>query len=72
MVDKNNIANPREVEAGMFTEYGTKIISGLKTDEVIAIAGVHTLIKGQKVKPIFAQNVVEHNITDQVNSKVLP
>jgi RND family efflux transporter MFP subunit len=69
VIDKNNIANPREVVAGMFNEYGTEIKSGLKADEVIAIAGVHTLIKGQKVKPIFADNPSEQNKTTQTNSQ---
>jgi RND family efflux transporter MFP subunit len=45
------IANPREVTAGQYTEYGVKIISGLKAGEMVVIAGVHTLIKGQKVVP---------------------
>jgi membrane fusion protein, multidrug efflux system len=70
VIDKNNIANPREVVAGQFTEYGTEIMSGLKADEIIAIAGVHTLIKGQKVKPIFADNTSAQNLTAQVISKV--
>jgi membrane fusion protein, multidrug efflux system len=70
VIDKNNNANPREVVAGMFTEDGTEIMSGLKPDEVIAIAGVHTLIKGQKVKPMFADNVLQQNKTAQVNSEV--
>lgn len=51
VVDENGIANPREVAIGPFTEYGVEIVSGLAVDEMIAIAGVHTLIKGQKVKP---------------------
>ena len=76
VIDKNNIANPREVVAGMFNEYGTEIKSGLKANEVIAIAGVHTLIKGQKVKPIFADNPSEQNKTtqtiSQTNSEVSP
>jgi len=70
VIDKNNIAYPREVVAGMFNEYGTEIKSGLKADEVIAIAGVHTLIKGQKVKPIFADNPSEQNKTTQTNSQI--
>ncbi len=51
VIDKNGIANPREVTAGQYTEEGVTIIKGLQPDEMIAIAGVHTLIKGQKVKP---------------------
>ena len=51
VIDKNNIANPREVTTGQFTEAGVVIKSGLQTHEMVAIAGVHTLIKNQKVKP---------------------
>lgn len=53
VINKNGIANPREVTAGQFTEAGIVISSGLQTGEMVAIAGVHTLINGQKVKPIF-------------------
>lgn len=52
VVDKNGIANPREVTAGQYTEDGVSISNGLQAGEMIAIAGVHTLIKGQKVQPI--------------------
>jgi RND family efflux transporter MFP subunit len=52
-INKSDIANPREVTAGQFTENGVVISNGLQAGEMIAIAGVHTLIKGQKVKPIF-------------------
>ncbi|MFW5440573.1 MAG: efflux RND transporter periplasmic adaptor subunit [Methylophilaceae bacterium] len=51
VIDNNGIANPREVVAGPFTEYGIAITSGLVADEMVAIAGVHTLVKGQQVKP---------------------
>lgn len=44
------IANPREVSVGQFTEQGVMIMSGLQAGEMVAVAGVHTLIKGQKVK----------------------
>ena len=46
-----NIAQPREVIAGQYTEEGVTITSGLHAGELVAIAGVHTLIKGQKVAP---------------------
>ena len=50
--NKNSgIANPREVVAGQYTENGVMITSGLQAGEMVAIAGVHTLIKGQKVQP---------------------
>jgi membrane fusion protein, multidrug efflux system len=51
IIDKNSIANPREVNAGEYTENGVTITSGLQAGEMVAIAGVHTLIKGQKVVP---------------------
>jgi membrane fusion protein, multidrug efflux system len=57
VIDKKGIANPREVSAGQYTEVGVKIASGLQAGEMIAIAGVHTLIKGQQVKPIIEANV---------------
>ena len=53
VIDKAGIANPREVAADQFTENGVVISSGLQAGEMIAIAGVHTLIKGQKVAPKF-------------------
>ena len=59
MVDKKDIANSREVTAGQFTENGVMITSGLQAGEMVAIAGVHTLIKGQKVAPKLADNKTE-------------
>lgn len=53
IIDKNGIANPRAVTAGQFTENGVMIASGVQANEMVAIAGVHTLIKGQKVVPKF-------------------
>ena len=51
VIDQKNIANFREVVAGQYTENGVMIISGLQSGEMVAIAGVHTLVKGQKVAP---------------------
>jgi RND family efflux transporter MFP subunit len=51
VIDKDNIANPREVTAGQFTENGVTVNSGLQAGEMVAVAGVHSLIKGQKVAP---------------------
>lgn len=51
VIDKNGIANPREVSSGDFTENGVVIHNGLQAGEMVAIAGVHTLVKGQQVKP---------------------
>ena len=45
--------------AGQYTENGVVITSGLQAGEIVAIAGVHTLIKGQKVAPKLAENKVE-------------
>lgn len=53
VIDENNIANPREVKIGAFNENGININSGLEIHERIAIAGVHTLVKGQKVTPLL-------------------
>lgn len=72
VIDKNNIANPREVVAGQFSEYGTPISAGLNPKEMIAIAGVHTLIKGQKVKPMLVENQSKQVNTAELNSKVSP
>lgn len=52
VIDANNKAQPREVVADQFGELGILITSGLQAGEKIAIAGVHTLIKGQLVKPV--------------------
>jgi membrane fusion protein, multidrug efflux system len=51
VISKDGVANPRTVQAGQFSEQGVQIQSGLQMGEMVAIAGVHTLIKGQKVKP---------------------
>ena len=52
VIDDNNKAQPREVIMGPFTETGVLIKAGLQVGEKVAIAGVHTLIKDQVVKPI--------------------
>ena len=57
LIDKNGIASPRQVTAGQYTENGVMITSGLNVGEMVAIAGVHTLIKGQKVRPKFETNI---------------
>lgn len=54
VIDQQNKAQPRNVSAGPFTEYGVLITNGLASGEKIAIAGVHTLIKDQPVTPILA------------------
>jgi RND family efflux transporter MFP subunit len=52
VIDANNKAQPRDVVAGQFREDGVLIVSGLQSGEKIAVAGVHTLIKNQQVKPV--------------------
>ncbi len=52
VIDTENKAQPREVDAGEFSEHGVQITSGLQAGEIIAIAGIHTLVKGQLVKPV--------------------
>jgi membrane fusion protein, multidrug efflux system len=52
VIDTNNKAQPRTVEASEFGEDGILISSGLQEGEKIAIAGVHTLMKDQTVKPV--------------------
>lgn len=51
VIDEREIATPRQVIAGAYSEAGVVITSGLQTGEMVAIAGVHTLVSGQKVKP---------------------
>ena len=49
----NNKVQPRSVVAGPFREDGVLITEGLQAGEKIAIAGVHTLVKDQLVKPVI-------------------
>ncbi len=53
VIDNNNKAQPRIVSAGPFTEQGVLITDGLESGEKIAVAGVHTLLKDQQVKPVL-------------------
>ncbi len=53
VVDANNQVQPRSVVAGSFREDGVLIIEGLQAGEKVAIAGVHTLVKDQRVKPVI-------------------
>jgi len=55
VVDKGGIANPRPVSIGNFTEQGIAIKHGVQSGEMVAIAGVHTLVKGQRVTPRIQQ-----------------
>lgn len=51
VINKDGIANPREVTITAFSEEGVGVTSGLQPGELIAVAGVHTLVAGQKVTP---------------------
>jgi membrane fusion protein, multidrug efflux system len=53
VIDTNNKAQPKEVVTGQYSEEGIIISSGLQAGEKIAIAGGHTLIKNQQVKPVI-------------------
>jgi multidrug efflux pump subunit AcrA (membrane-fusion protein) len=59
VISKEGVATPRTVTVGQFTESGVEILSGLEVGEVIAIAGVHTLVAGQHVIPQFAKTESE-------------
>ncbi len=52
VIDAENKTQSRKVTAGEFSEQGVMITGGLQMGEKIAIAGVHTLIEGQHVKPV--------------------
>ncbi len=55
VVDANKQqVQPRNVTTGAFREDGVLVLSGLSAGERIVIAGVHTLISGQVVRPIEA------------------
>jgi RND family efflux transporter MFP subunit len=52
-VIEDDKAQPREVVAGLYREDGVAITSGLQAGDKIAIAGVHTLVRNQQVKPVI-------------------
>jgi RND family efflux transporter MFP subunit len=54
VIGSDGVAQPRQVTVGAFTEHGIQVLSGLKAGEMVAIAGVHTLVKGMRVKPMRA------------------
>lgn len=53
VIDDQQVAHHRPVEIGPFSEQGVIVKQGLHNGEVVAIAGVHTLVDGQKVQPRF-------------------
>lgn len=52
VIDAENKAQPREVMTDGYSEVGILVRAGLQVGERIAIAGVHTLIKDQVVRPV--------------------
>ncbi|MCK9605400.1 MAG: efflux RND transporter periplasmic adaptor subunit [Methylomonas sp.] len=46
---------PRIVQTGMYREDGVVITKGLQDGDKVVVAGVHTLLSGQKVRPQIAQ-----------------
>lgn len=46
---------PRPVQTGIFREDGVVITEGLQIGDQVVVAGVHTLLSGQKVRPQFVQ-----------------
>lgn len=63
VIDQQGVANPRVVNSGAYSEQGVEITSGLKVGEMIAIAGVHTLVNGQKVTPKLANSAMAQATT---------
>ncbi len=59
VIDAKGIAHARAVTLGQFTEAGVEVLSGIERGELIAIAGVHTLVQGQQVKPQLVKPAVE-------------
>ena len=59
VIDDKGIVKQRKVEIGSFTEKGIAVNKGLAVGEMVAIAGVHTLVQGQQVKPTI-QKVSDH------------
>jgi RND family efflux transporter MFP subunit len=51
VISEAGIAEQRIVTTGDYTENGVEVLSGLQPGEMIAVAGVHTLLEKQKVKP---------------------
>lgn len=52
----NNQVQPKVVQTGMFREDGVIVTLGLQIGEQVVVAGVHTLVPGQVVRPVQAQH----------------
>ncbi len=50
IVGEDNRVSAREVTVGRLVDGGVKIVSGLQAGDLIATAGVHTLVEGQEVR----------------------
>jgi len=48
--EQSGVVQLRKIETSYLTKYGIQVTSGLQAGEWIAIAGVHTLREGQKVR----------------------
>lgn len=64
VIDQQGVAKPRTVQAGAFNEQGVEITGGLQSGEMIAIAGVHTLVTGQKVLPQLSASAIAQVATE--------
>lgn len=62
VIGQDGVAQPRIVQTGQFSELGVEVIHGLILGEQVAVAGVHTLVKGQKVKPTIVQTKPESSL----------
>ena len=55
---QTNQVQPKEVRTGMFHEDGVFIVEGLQKGETIVIAGIHTLMPGQVIRPVSVQTLL--------------
>lgn len=56
VINADGIANMQAIEADDFSEQGVPVTAGLKVGDTIAIAGVHKLVEGQKVRPVYERS----------------
>ncbi|HQR03855.1 MAG: efflux RND transporter periplasmic adaptor subunit [Proteobacteria bacterium] len=50
---RQNTVSSRPVRITRYSETGAQVTAGLKEGETVVVAGVHKLLAGQKVKPVF-------------------
>jgi len=53
VISEKGIAKSQAVTVGDFSEEGIPITAGIHAGDIIAVAGVHTLVDGQQVKPVY-------------------